>query len=118
VTDSPQAVPYELDVGSVVVWAGGSCNITVQPREAFRPSRLKILAKVAEGFTVNFVSVTGSHEVLLFKGPRAASDFAGAGRELDAARLVGVSNFVTVSVTNNTPGDLVFRATVTGSLAT
>jgi len=118
VTDTPRAAHYELDMGSVVVRAGGKCNVNVQPREAFRPSRLRVFDECAEGFTVDAVSVLGHRDAPLAKGPLAASDFAGAGRELGSTRLVEASNFVTVSVTNDTLVDRVFKAVVSGPLAT
>jgi hypothetical protein len=110
----PQAPWYELDVGEVTVEAGGRANVTVQPREAFRPARLAVLPEAERGFVVDELWVG---KTCLWRGPLPAAEVAGAGVPLTHTQTVTPSEFVTVAVSNTSDTDLVFRAVVSGPLA-
>jgi hypothetical protein len=115
--ETPQPAQYVLDMCEVVVKAGWRTNVNVQPREAFRPARLKIILEsldCAGSFTVDEVSVRGT---ILWRGPAPTPLFVGEGVSLAATRVVTPSEFVTVSVTNGTTVDRVFRGEVSGPLA-
>jgi hypothetical protein len=105
---------YHLDMGRVVVRAGGRANINVQPLEAFRPARLAVLPEAERGFVVDELRVG---KTCLWKGPLPAAEIAGAGVSLTHTRTVSKPEFVTVAVSNASGTDLVFRAVVSGPLA-
>jgi hypothetical protein len=104
---------YQLDMGRVVVRAGGRANIHVQPHEAFRPARLSVLPEVERGLVVDEVWVG---ETCLWRGPLPAEEIVGEGVSLTYSRTVSKSTFVTVAVSNASGSDVVFRAVVSGPL--
>jgi hypothetical protein len=112
--EAPKYGLYELDMGKVVVRAGGSARINVQPKKTFRPCRLVVLPESVGSFTVTEVTM---HKVTLWQCPLPTSEFGNQGVLLTAAFLsqpATPSMFITVSVTNTSPDDRVFRAVVSG----
>jgi hypothetical protein len=104
---------YELNMGGIPVASHRACNISWQSREVFRPARLTVLTPSADDFTVDEV-VAG--KTVLWKGPWPASKLVGEGILLDTTVTVTQSMFLTVSVTNHSHHDSVFRAVVAGLL--
>jgi hypothetical protein len=110
-TDEPRESQYFLDMGNVVVRAGGRAKIHVQPRESFCLGRLMVLSESAPNFVVDELVVGRK---VLWRGPAPAAEIVEPGVALVCTRPVTPSEFVTVSVVNTGSRDAVFRAVVTG----